>query len=81
MAGHVLEQILALTHPLMPFVTEESWSRLPGASGLMATHAPPAAPGPRDADTEAEVAAVREVVTALRAYRSSRGLPPRAVRW
>ncbi len=78
MAGHVLEQILALTHPLMPFVTEESWSRLPGASGLMATHAPPAAPGPRDADAEAEVAAVREVVTALRAYRSSRGLPPRA---
>jgi valyl-tRNA synthetase len=78
MAGHVLEQILALTHPLMPFVTEESWSRLPGAEGLMATHAPPAGPGPRDVEVEAEVAAVQEVVTALRAYRSSRGLPPRA---
>ena len=44
----------------------------------MATHAPPAGPGPRDLDAEAEVAAVQEVVTALRAYRSSRGLPPRA---
>ncbi len=78
MAGHVLEQILALTHPLMPFVTEESWSRMPGAAGLMATHAPAAAPGPRDPGAEAEVAGVQEVVTALRAYRSSRGLPPRA---
>jgi valyl-tRNA synthetase len=78
MAGHVLEQILALTHPLMPFVTEEGWSRLPGATGLMATHAPPAAPGPLDPEAEAEVAGVQEVVTALRAYRSSRGLPPRA---
>ena len=78
MAGHVLEQILALTHPLMPFVTEETWTRLPGAEGLMATHPPPAGPGPRDLDAEAEVAGVQEVVTALRAYRSSRGLPPRA---
>ena len=35
-AGHALEQLLALAHPLMPFVTEECWSRVPGAEGLMA---------------------------------------------
>ncbi len=46
-AGHALEQVLALAHPLMPFVTEECWSRLPGAEGLMAVHPPAAAPGPR----------------------------------
>ena len=78
MAGYALEQVLALAHPIMPFVTEETWSRLPGSAGLMALHPPPLAPGPRDQDAEGEIAAVREVVTALRAYRSTRGLPPRA---
>jgi valyl-tRNA synthetase len=77
MAGFALEQVLALAHPLMPFVTEEAWSRLPGAEGLMALHPPPVAPGPRDEAAEDEVAGVREVVTALRAYRSTRNLPPR----
>jgi valyl-tRNA synthetase len=76
-AGFALEQILALVHPLMPFVTEECWSRMPGAEGLMAVHAPPRAPGDVDEAAEAEVAAVQEVVTALRAYRSKRNLPPR----
>ena len=78
MAGFALEQILALAHPLMPFVTEECWSRMPGAEGLMAVHAPPVAPGQADPDAEAEMAAVQEVVTALRAYRSRRDLPPPA---
>jgi len=76
-AGFALEQILALVHPLMPFVTEECWSRMPGAEGLMAVHAPPVAPGGADPGAEAEIAAVREVVGALRAYRSRRNLPPR----
>jgi valyl-tRNA synthetase len=78
MAGHALEQLLALAHPLMPFVTEECWSRMPGARGLMAVHAPPRRPGRHDPQAEAEMAAVQEVVTALRAYRASRGMPPRA---
>jgi valyl-tRNA synthetase len=78
MAGAALEQLLALAHPLMPFVTEEGWSRLPGATGLMAVHTAPRTPGPRDEAAEAEMAAVQEAVTALRGYRSRRGLPPRA---
>ncbi|MEZ0285234.1 MAG: valine--tRNA ligase, partial [Thermoleophilia bacterium] len=44
-AGAALEQLLALAHPLMPFVTEEGWSRLPGAEELMAVHPAAAAPG------------------------------------
>lgn len=76
-AGYALEQILALAHPLMPFVTEECWSRLPGSEGLLAVHPMPVAPGPRDLDAEAQIDGVREVVTALRAYRSRRNLPPR----
>jgi valyl-tRNA synthetase len=77
-AGHVLEQLLALAHPVMPFITEESWARLEGAEGLMLTHAPPAAPGPRDPDATAAFAAVRDEVGRARAERSARGLRPRA---
>jgi valyl-tRNA synthetase len=76
-AGHVLEQLLAMAHPLMPFVTEESWSRLPGSEGLLALHAPAVAPGPRDEEAEAEMAAVQAEVNALRGWRASRGIPPR----
>jgi valyl-tRNA synthetase len=77
-AAAVLEQLLALAHPLMPFVTEECWSRLPGAEGLMLVHPPAEAPGPVDPEAEAEMAAVRADVTRVRAERAERGLPPRA---
>ena len=76
-AGHALEQLLALAHPLMPFVTEECWSRMPGAEGLMAVHPPAAAPGPADPEAEAEIAAVQDEVTAFRGWRARRGVPPR----
>src|SRR5688572_7379687 len=32
----VLERMLALLHPIMPFVTEEIWSYMPGERGLLA---------------------------------------------
>ncbi|MGD9694364.1 MAG: valine--tRNA ligase [Thermoleophilia bacterium] len=76
-AGHALEQILALAHPLMPFVTEECWALL-GGGGLLAVHDAPRRPGPPDPGAESEVAAAREAVKALRAFRSGRGLAPRA---
>jgi valyl-tRNA synthetase len=77
MAGHAYEQLLALAHPLMPFVTEECWSGLPGASGLLATHPPARTPGPRDEDAEAEIASVQHEVNALRGWRARRGISPR----
>ena len=77
-AGAVLEALLALAHPLMPFVSEECWARLPGAEGLMLTHAPPRAPGPRDEEAEWRLADVREDVRRCRAERSERGLAPRS---
>src|SRR5215211_5873828 len=33
---HALERVLVLLHPVMPFVTEEIWSFLPGERGLLA---------------------------------------------
>ncbi len=76
-AGDLLEQILALVHPVMPFVTEACWEQLPGSSGLMLVHAPPRRPSARDGHAEAMVGALQEAVTVVRAWRSRHGLSPK----
>src|SRR5262249_4416019 len=49
----VLERILALAHPVMPFVTEELWDHLPGERGLlMQSSYPEAVASHRDAELE-----------------------------
>src|SRR4051812_18496752 len=84
---HVLRETLALAHPVIPFVTEELWSHVPGTDGLLAT-ARVTEPDPalRDEAAEAEIAAVIEAVQALRSWRDEAGvkpgqlLPPRIAR-
>ena len=76
---HVLERTLALLHPVMPFVTEEVWSHLPGDRGLLAAHPWPAVRDDLvDEDAEAVVERVKEAVTALRRYRDDVGAPAAA---
>ncbi|MCC6832488.1 MAG: valine--tRNA ligase [Thermoleophilia bacterium] len=76
-AGDLLEQILALVHPVMPFVTEACWEQMPGAEGLMITHVPARASAGADAAAEAAVTALQEAVTAVRGLRNTLGLGPR----
>jgi valyl-tRNA synthetase len=74
---HVLRETLLLAHPVIPFVTEELWSHVPGAEDLLATQR---ATGPddslRDPDAEARVGAVIAAVTALRSWRDDAGVKP-----
>jgi valyl-tRNA synthetase len=76
---HVLGQSMKLMHPIMPYVTEEIWSHLPMAKGLLLQSAYPEGDG-RDADDEAEkrMQLLRDVVVAVRnvraAYRVNPGL-------
>jgi valyl-tRNA synthetase len=76
---HVLERCLRLLHPIMPFVTEEIWSHLPGERGLLAADEWPAVDASLiDDEAEAEVARTIEAVTALRRYRQDVGAPAAA---
>ena len=70
----MLDNLLKLLHPVMPFVTDELWTALTGEESVMV------APWPRlsfaDPAAEAELAAVMRLVTEVRRFRSDQGLRP-----
>ncbi len=77
---HVLEQTLALAHPVIPFVTEEIWDLVPATEGLLAGSAyPQADPALHDERAEAQIGAVIEAVRAIRAWRNEAGVAAGAI--
>jgi valyl-tRNA synthetase len=73
-ALHVLAETLALAHPVIPFVTEEIWSHVPGAEGLLMSRPwPEPDPALVDADAEGEVARAIAAVQELRGWRDRVG--------
>lgn len=74
----VLDQSLKLLHPFMPFVTEELWAARAGEAGrggLLMLSRWPALEGLADAEAEAEIGWLVELVTELRSARSEMGVP------
>ena len=67
---HVLTETVSLAHPIIPFETEEIWSRIPGTEGLLAQRVAP--PPSALADVPAEDAVERAIaaIQALRSWRS-----------
>jgi valyl-tRNA synthetase len=79
----VLDRALRLLHPVMPFLTEELWQRLPGHEAIQPeTIAFAAYPrreeGWEDDAVEAGMEALIQVVTRVRALRAEMGLGPKA---
>jgi len=70
---HVLIETLALAHPIIPFVTEEIYSYVPGVEGLLAAgiRAPEAE---IDEEAEASLSRAIEAVQALRGWRDFAGV-------
>jgi valyl-tRNA synthetase len=74
----VLKDTLVLLHPIMPFVTEEIWSKLPGAEGsIMNADFPVNGNGvDRDIAAEDEMKLVIGVITGVRNIRGEMNLTP-----
>ncbi len=78
----VLDDLLRLLHPFMPFVTEALWRALTGASGgpesLMAARWPLGRQELRDQASERDFAVIQDLVTEVRKFRSQNHVPPSA---
>ncbi len=75
----VLETILRLVHPLIPFVTEEIWSALPGEREMLVTSVYPVFDKEReDKEAEKEMEILMGVISGIRAIRSEAELHPSA---
>ncbi len=72
--GFVLDQMLRLLHPVMPFVTDELWTALTGEDSVMVAAWP--AYAYHDAQAEAEIGSLMRLVTEVRQFRSGQGLRP-----
>ena len=73
----VLERTMRLLHPFMPFLTEEIWQKLPH-EGRSIMRAPWPEVDEKDIDAEAEAAmtAIMEVIKVTRNLRAELGTPP-----
>ena len=74
--GHVLDQLMRVLHPVMPFITEELWCTLTGGQSLVVTNWPEFNPAHIDKKSESLVAALQEVVTEVRRFRNDQGIKP-----
>jgi valyl-tRNA synthetase len=73
---HVLTETITLAHPVIPFITEEIWSFVPGAEGLLAARqVGDTAVGEIDEETEAAVGRAIQAVQAIRSWRNEADVP------
>ena len=73
----VLAASLQLLHPLMPFITEEIWQKLPSTQGsIMVSSYPRYNPEKIDEDAEAKMSLIIEVVNSVRNIRWEMNVSP-----
>ena len=74
--GELLDKLLRLLHPFIPFVTESLWTTLTGGESLVIAAWPAASGREAHERSAAWVADAQKLVTAVRRFRSDQGLPP-----
>ncbi len=77
-AGWVLDQILVMLHPFMPFVTEELWSKMGARPYELIVAKWPEPQAPVDTQVKAEVEWLIALVGNLRAAKAELGIAPGA---
>ncbi|WP_338723478.1 valine--tRNA ligase [Devosia sp. XK-2] len=78
-AAWALDQILIMLHPIMPFVTEELWEETgkfgPARQSMLITTEWPDLSGLEDADADAELAWLIDVISNVRSVRAEMNVP------
>ncbi len=77
----VLEATLRLTHPLMPFITEEIWQQIAplagiGGDSIMLAAYPQPQPGNIDPQANEAIQWIKNVITGVRNIRGEMNIPP-----
>ncbi len=78
--GWVLDQILVLLHPFMPFITEELWHALDADrhGDLIVAHWPDARDWQINAEAQAEIDWLVRLISEIRSARTELNVPPSA---
>jgi valyl-tRNA synthetase len=78
-AGWVLDQILVMLHPFMPFITEELWTGLGDRADYpLITAKWPAPAVENDAEAQSQIGRVINLISAIRTGRGELNVPPAA---
>jgi len=72
--GYVLDQLLRLLHPTMPYLTEELWTALTGGESLVISAWPVGDATRIDASSERIVSQLQEIITEVRRFRNDQGI-------
>ena len=76
--GHVLDNLLRLLHPVMPFITEALWRKLTGGESLVIAAWPEVQRARIDEKTNAAMEEVKALITEVRRFRNDQGVKPSA---
>jgi len=74
--GTVLDALLRLLHPVIPFVTETLWKVLTGGESVVIASWPGATGVVTDTDATRRIEDLQRLVTEIRRFRSDQGLKP-----
>jgi valyl-tRNA synthetase len=72
--GYVLDQLMRLLHPVMPFITEELWCNLTGNNSLVVTSWPKANASHSSSVALKAVMQIQEIITEIRRFRNDQGI-------
>jgi valyl-tRNA synthetase len=72
--GHVLDQLLRLMHPTMPFLSEALWTSLTGGESLVIAEWPKVSNVKEDHEALSVVGDMQRLITEIRRFRSDQGI-------